>query len=972
MSCQHSQSAHCPLCAVTIEAAAPARQTFGEGALQPGATVGRYTVLEPVGQGGMGLVFMAHDPHLQRLVAIKVLRATDAGERDLAQARLLREAHAMAQLSHPNVVPVYDSGPLGSGLFIVMELVQGTTALTWAKSSVRSWREVVDLYLQAGQGLVAAHEKGLIHRDFKPSNVLVGTDGRPRVTDFGLARSLVDATPNELTFVPAKHSNALTDVLAEDLPLTEVGVMMGSPGYMAPEQYAGAETSAAIDQFSFCVTLYEALYGERPYVAATVPELQKVTAAGIVPPPPKGSEVPGWLHRILVKGLSPKPDARHPSMAVLLAALRDDPALRHQRIARWAALAVAFVAIAGALAWSKVETSRACRGSDALLQPAWNDEVKARAEAAFLNTRLPFAPGSWVATRHRLEAWAQEWVSARVEACEATRVRREQTERQLVLRLECLDHRLSEFSSFAEALATADGELVAAAPAAAAHLSPLSPCANIKQLEDRRVPAPSQLSLAQALSQQLARTRALVLAGRYGDARAALVPAVEQAAALHLPALESEAHEVLAEVELEARNYTDAYAHAQQALRAAESAGDDLAAAGLATRLVSLAGWRLGNVAEGRAWAQLASGIIARLGGDLRLEARLEEGLGDTEWHAGNRSASLVAFQRSLALLVKANGPANEDTLDMARLRSDLGWEYVAQGRLKEARDELTRSRDTREKLLGPSHPALVESYNELSYLAVEQLDFVEEIRFARLAVELARSVSTHRVVQARLVLAAALLDANELDEAERELAAIRPVIESLDPARPGRANFTRTHALWLIKKGRFDEALVEARTLMVDQEKRLGATHPEVAITADVVAEAALGLRQWPEVIASSERYLAMKQVLAAADTPRRAQVLNRAAVAHLALGQVAEAAPLAERAVKALGANQHSLVDEAKVTLAEVVVRQGGEASRVDELLREVRGQAAIGQNSALLARLERVRALSIAQHGPPAARH
>ncbi len=293
--------------------------------LTEGARVGRYVIQALLGEGGMGLVYTAHDPQLDRPVAVKILRTTrsktgETGD-SFGQMRLMREAQAMAQLSHPNVMPVFDVGAFGKSVFVAMELVRGMTLVRWVKVKPRTWREIVEIFVQAGRGLVAAHAAGLVHRDFKPANVLIGEDdGRPRVTDFGIARSTRSGEERApQTPSPDSFSSSL------NTPMTQEGAMMGSPGYMAPEQYAGAATSPATDQFSFCVALYEALYGRRPFLGKSIPELAHATSLGQVPPPPKGSTVPLWVHRILEKGLHRLPESRHPSMSELLDALRKTP-----------------------------------------------------------------------------------------------------------------------------------------------------------------------------------------------------------------------------------------------------------------------------------------------------------------------------------------------------------------------------------------------------------------------------------------------------------------------------------------------------------------------------------------------------------------------------------------------------------------------------------------------------------------------
>src|SRR5262245_37690244 len=206
----------------------------------------------------MGVVYAAYDPELDRRVALKLLHAGGSVE---ARKRLLREAQAMARLAHPNVIAVHDVGTWGDEVFVAMEFVEGPTLAERVRDEEPGWREVLDLYLQAGEGLAAAHVAGIVHRDFKPQNALVGRDGRVRVLDFGLARGTGALPPREAEEGP--DSGAAPGLLVT--PLTRSGSRMGTPAYMSPEQFEGLPADELSDQFSFCVALYEALYGERPF-----------------------------------------------------------------------------------------------------------------------------------------------------------------------------------------------------------------------------------------------------------------------------------------------------------------------------------------------------------------------------------------------------------------------------------------------------------------------------------------------------------------------------------------------------------------------------------------------------------------------------------------------------------------------------------------------------------------------------------
>jgi serine/threonine protein kinase len=280
-----------------------------------GDRVGRYLVLSALGSGGMGVVFSAYDPQLDRKVALKLLRSGIQLNTKDARSRLRREAQAIAQLSHPNVVGVYDVGTTDDGdLYIAMEFVEGDTLTTWLKRWPRTWREIIEVFLQAARGLEAAHSVGLLHRDFKPDNVLVGGDGRVRVTDFGLARSLIATITEE-------SGRGATPVLPAALssPLTATGTVLGTPRYMPPEQLTGPNIDARSDQFSFCVALHEALYGVHPLPGSTsVSMLEKGDKAL---PPPDGTRVPVQIGRAVARGLDADRTKRFPSIGELMSEL---------------------------------------------------------------------------------------------------------------------------------------------------------------------------------------------------------------------------------------------------------------------------------------------------------------------------------------------------------------------------------------------------------------------------------------------------------------------------------------------------------------------------------------------------------------------------------------------------------------------------------------------------------------------------
>ena len=330
---------------------------FGEA--QESTRVGRYALLRRIGAGGMGVVYSAYDDELDRKVALKLVATDRLGAGTVARVR--REAQALARLSHPNVVHVYEVGEAERHAFVAMEFVAGQTLRAYQEAPERSAEEILGAYAQAGRGLAAAHAAGLIHRDFKPDNALVGDDGRVRVLDFGLAR-LFGPSGAEAPVMPSETGPQRAPSAARDDPaqtpdrLTASGALVGTPAYMSPEQLRGGEADARSDLFSFCAALYEALYGARPFAGADVAALREAIEARMLAAPVHTRDLPPQLREALIRGLAADPADRWPDMQALLGALG-----RSKPERRWLTLAIAaavLVAVAGLVAWALGERSR--------------------------------------------------------------------------------------------------------------------------------------------------------------------------------------------------------------------------------------------------------------------------------------------------------------------------------------------------------------------------------------------------------------------------------------------------------------------------------------------------------------------------------------------------------------------------------------------------------------------------------------
>jgi serine/threonine protein kinase len=396
-----------------VTAAEPLARAVGVTA---GEMLGKYRLDRVLGAGGMGIVWAAFDPDLERAVALKLLHTSDV---PTLRTRLLREARAMARLKHPNVLTVYEVGTDRNRDYIAMEIVDGDTLDVWLGSKP-SQTEITEALLAAGRGLAAAHAAGLVHRDFKPHNVLRSNDGHVYVTDFGLARGQIE-DGSEVDQVAPGTAHPI-DLLVS--PLTQTGVMIGTPAYMAPEQFAGRVPDARTDQFAFCVTAWEALTGARPFRGESLPELHEAVDAGV-----RGlaTTLPPRIRDVLARGLEPSPDARWPDLRTLLDALAaaSEPPPRRRKLALVLSIAPVLVVGGVALFVSSRSNEDECVPADRAFADAWSDERR--------DEVLRTNPGSDVlGPLVLLDDLRRRWMRAYTEACAAPRTDATRA------RLECL------------------------------------------------------------------------------------------------------------------------------------------------------------------------------------------------------------------------------------------------------------------------------------------------------------------------------------------------------------------------------------------------------------------------------------------------------------------------------------------------------------------------------------------------------
>jgi tetratricopeptide (TPR) repeat protein len=792
----------------------PPRPARGEDApLDKGTAVGRYLVLERLGAGGMGVVYSAYDPELDRRVALKLLRAGVLGlEAEEGRAHLLHEAQAMARVSHPHVVPVYDVGTFGEHVFLAMELVEAQTLRQWLKATERPWRQVLALFVDAGLGLAAAHAAGVVHGDFKPENLLVGRDGRVRVTDFGLARS-ANPQGDETSGTP---------------------VAGGTPAYMAPEQLdPNAHPDARSDQFAFCVALYEALHGERPFAASTVRELLAEIHAGRVKPVPRGSPVPPWLRRVVMRGLSVSPMDRYTSMDALLAALQNDPAARRKRrlqISGSVGLLVAAVGITHAVATRR---ERACAGAQQTMATVWGPAQQASIESAFLATGKPYAAAAWQRVRRTLDVYTAEWVTTRTTACEATRVRREQPEEVLARRMHCLDVRLADVAALTQLFAHADAGTVELAARAAEALPPLQRCSDLTALSARE-PEPVDGDARErkaALRQTLVRARALKAAGKYTDAVALLEPVAKTVKDAGDRYGAAEVLLLLGEVREEAGDPRKAEATLFEAVWAAEAGRNDVAAARAWTALVHTSGEVLEQHGLAWRWKERAEAAIERLGGDAVLTAKLQLRTGALHFVQGRYLEASEQQEAALARLEQTYGP---DSLEAADVRLGLGSTRVAQHRVDDALKLVEQALETRRKALGPDHPDVARAQMDAAHAHWRKanVDQVEALSRSALAVFERALGPEHAAVASPLNMLAAVMELRGQGEEALRLQerAVDIAVKAEGLESSGTQITVSNLANLLARLGRHEEALATHMSTIAPLEQRLGPQHPFVS----------------------------------------------------------------------------------------------------------------------------------------------
>jgi eukaryotic-like serine/threonine-protein kinase len=908
-----------------------------------GDRVGRYTILRKLGSGGMGVVHAAYDPRLDRQVALKLLNhapdgATEGGSEAPAQRRLLREAQAMARLAHPNVVTVHEVDTHGDQVFMAMEYVDGQTLSQWMKDEgVRPWQEVRRIFVEAGRGLAAAHAAGLIHRDFKPDNVMLGKDGRVRVMDFGLARAA--GGPEETARAPVPGVDPGSDSRPLSEKVTRTGATLGTPAYMSPEQHLGLAADERSDQFSFAVALYQGLYGERPFPGKTAGQLAFSVTQGEMCSPPANIDVPGWLHGTVLRALAVKPEERWPTMESLLEALQRDATSGRRRILLYAIVGSVVVGAAGVTLVRSGDAAVTCDEARQSLVGVWDAERKQALRQAFEASDSPAASGSLESTVDLLDAYAEAWTRQRVAACEATHVAHVQSPALLDLRTACLERRRHELDALVEVLVEAQTPTIERSVQAAAGLSPVQACADLDGLL-AQVPLPDDertRTAVEALRQRLSRAKALEVAGQFEASLDIATPTVQSARELGYRPVEAEAGLRLGWALARAGRYPEAEEALVAAYRAARAGGDHPTAAEIQAMLTWLVGEAMNRHQEGLRWGLDAMADVEHLGRGSLIHAQLLTNLGSVFTRLSKFEEAAEHHRQALAIYDASFEKNHPRT---AAVLNNLAIAELEGGHTAAAVQTHRSALEMRERLHGENHPDVATSLNNLGN-ALRRMGKVQEaLRAQERALEIREKslgADHPRVAGSLGSLAIAYAEAGRLDEAlEKFREATRRFENAHGENHIEVASSLSNLAQALTMAGQLDEAMETQERALQIRSKTVGPKHPATADSHASIGEILATQGKVAEALGHYEKALAIVETSLSEDHPRLATALIRVASTKTELGRPREALQDLERALEIVESKEGDprQVAEVKFHLADALWQAGRDRHRARAL--------------------------------------
>ena len=838
-----------------------------------GTLIDRYVVLERLGAGGMSVVYAAYDPELSRRVALKLLLG---GTEDADQARLLREARAIARLSHPNVVTIFDVGTYEGRVYLAMEYIDGQTLRAWRAAAPRTWLEIFEVFMAAARGLSAAHAARLVHRDFKPENVLIGKDGRVRVLDFGLARRAggdVELTAASVQGVVIPRPDLFR------VEISHAGALVGTPAYMAPEQLAGGVVDHRADQFAFCVALFEGLFGARPFKGETPGDLLLAATAGVIGYGEGRGRVPSAITRVLQRGLAPGPAQRFASMDELVRALERARTARRARVLRW--LGVGGVALVGGVAVQLAvvqpeAAARGCHDADLLIAEVWNDERADAVEASLTATGLAYARAVGPRVREQLDRYAATWRDAHARVCDATHVHHTQPAALLEARLACLDEHLADLRIAVDILAQSDREVARRAVQAASELPAPGQCTSVSDRESETNLTSERAEAVGSLRELLSRVRVENNAGRSAHARELAEAAVVQADATGYTPMRADASLHLGFTAIGEEDYEAAERALSAAYDLAEESGHDSVRAAAATRLVRVAEMRSQDV-RGQMWAQVARAAIRRLGRPPQLEVELHANLAGVHHRFARYGEALDELRQAIEL------DSDATSYRSAAYHASVGDALFMRRNYAEAQTQYERSIELGSVSLGPEHPALART---ISFRGFTRLKFGY---MAEASQDFQRAVG---IVEAAL---------------GEQTAMLGPHLNGL--------------AVVALYEGDYEETVAICRRVQALVERDRGPDHYEAFPATTNLAEATFRGGAPAEAQRIAEHLLVVIERTLGPDHDRVAHILSHLGRAHVLQGNVDIAGPLLARGVDILERTQGQAFPE----LTRLLIGQG-----------------------------------------------
>ena len=874
--------------------------------------LGRFSLLGRVGSGGMGMVYSAWDPELDRKVAIKVVRSDQAGPD--AMSRLIDEARSLAKLRHPNVVTIYDVGESGGRVWLAMEFVSNTVQ-QWlmGKPSVS---EILDVFEQAGRGLIAAHQAQLVHRDFKPSNLLLAESGRAIVADFGLARSL------------------------EHIDEGATG-RAGTPYFMSPEQFDGRAVDARSDQFSFCVCLYDSLFGEHPFAGNSALERQIAALEGRFRRPSRRGGAPVGVLAALARGLEHDPARRHEDMEALLDALIDKPRRRRRRFAATSLVGGGILA-GGVASWGMVPAPPdPCADAQEAFVEAWNSNRERGVIEAFEATELPYASAASHTVVAELDTYADAWTQMRVDACEATFVHGVQSESLLDRRMACLDDRRTRAAALAELLASADAQTVRTSVKAVQRLPPVEPCDDpaVESIYPALPDDPDLASEVEAVESELASVQALLSTDRSAEALGRVESLLARAEATEWPPLRRKALFVDGTAAMRSGRFAQALRNLEQSLWLAEAQGDDAAVVRSASALLMALSDEDPTSANVATWFQLGQAVNERL--DQRAD------LGITLWksHAAvllrnqDLDAAEAALERAIAL---AEDSLPSGHVRHAELAMQLGSVALAQGQPDRGLALFGRALPILKGAVGPRHPLVGGLHNNFGAVYFGNHEYEKARTEFALAVSIEEELSGADSVTLsdKLYNLAIVNDRlGDADAAKRTFLRVREMyVRQHGAEHPYVAAVHEELGILARNQGDLDAARKEFEVALELKTKALGEMHPEVANALKGLAYVEQTAGNLERALELFERSATLIMVAVGEDHERSANARARIAKVKYRLGRFAEARHDAAQALETFAAvgerAEPGVVADARFTLAMATwERDGSQGVRLAE---------------------------------------